>query len=257
MDRGTRIPADKMTDFSHIAEHYDLMTGFKNRLVNDFGAIKHLVDTFGLTKVLDAGCGTGVHTIILSKMGVAATGLDASEAMLERARINALNEGVKPEFELEKFEAMPNKWSDSFDAIFCLANSLVGVETGERLALALKSFKRVLKPGGRAIIQIINFPRFRRENQRIIKISSAENLTFVRFLDFDKLVTRLNVLTIKHNMGQVTHTFDSQKILPVDIDVMTIAAKMQRFSEIGFFGDLSLADSYRPNSPNLVVVLTK
>jgi ubiquinone/menaquinone biosynthesis C-methylase UbiE len=246
-----------VTDFSSIAQHYDLMTGYSKRLINDFGVIKHLVETCKTGTALDAGCGTGIHSIILGKLGVDVIGLDSSSDMIERARVNALREGIELQFVQEYFEAMPLEWSGRFDTVFCLANSLVGVETGERLSLAFRSFQRVLKPGGRLIIQLLNFIHFRRTNTRIIKVTTEQNFTFVRFFDFEKEVTRLNVLTIEHDLGQVKYKLMSEAILPVNTEVIAVAAKMNGFSEVEFYSDLSLGNQYRPNGNNLVAVVTK
>ncbi len=246
-----------MTTFSDIAEYYDRMTGFSNRLINDFGLFKNIVKKFDFKTALDAGCGSGVHSIILSRLGIDIIGLDASEKMLELARANSLKEGQEIEFIKEFYESMPHDWDDKFDGLFCMANSLVGVETGERLSLALKSFNRVLKPGGKAIIQLMNFAKFRRGGQRVIKVSSDRNLTFVRFFDFEEQITRLNLMIIEHEMGEVKHRFISNEILPINEEVMTVASKLGRFSEIEIFSDLSLTDKFTAESGNMVVVLTK
>lgn len=246
-----------MTDFAQIAPYYDLMTNFSNRLVNDFGAIKNILTKYDIKTALDAGCGSGVHSIIMAKNGIDVTGLDSSTEMLELARKNALREGVEFPLENEYYETMPNAWTDHFDGVFCLANSLVGVETGERLALAMKSFQRVLKPGGVAIIQLVNFIKYRRKEQRILKVSTQENITFVRFFDFEEQLVRLNVLIIEHELGKTKHLFISEKILPVNTEVMEVGAKIAGFAKIEFFSDLTLTDPYSVSSDNLVVVLTK
>ncbi|MDD4051146.1 MAG: class I SAM-dependent methyltransferase [candidate division Zixibacteria bacterium] len=246
-----------MTDFSTIAKYYDLMTGFDRRLVREFGVIKHLVDKFKIARALDAGCGTGVHTIILAKIGVDVVGVDSSPEMLEIARTNALKEGIKPPFCREYFESLPAEWDESFDGVFCLANSLVGVQTAERLSLSLQAFHRVLKPGGHVIIQLLNLAGFRRLNRRIIKVSSEQNLTFVRFLDFDELDTRLNILVLEHELGEVRHTFSSQSILPIMPEVLSATARINHYSQIQFFGDLALVEAVTPDSENLVALLTR
>lgn len=246
-----------MTEFASIASFYDLMTGYSDRLVNDFGVLKHLVEKFEITSALDAGCGTGVHTIILAKIGIKVLGFDASEEMLEIARANALREGVEPPFACEYFESIPEEWWGRYDAVFCLANSLVGAETPERLLLAIKSFSRALKPGGRVIIQLLNIDYFRRHDRRIIKVSGAENYTFVRFFDFDEQVTRLNVVAVEHNMGKVEHRFISQRILPITADMIKIAAKSNGFAGVDLYADLVLSRSFSADSENLVAVLTR
>lgn len=245
-----------MTDFTKIASFYDLMTGYSRRLVNDFGKIKHLVQKYDISSVLDAGCGSGVHSIILSKLDLDVIGLDASDEMIKRARINAKNEGANPEFVREFYESMPEDWTDRFDGLFCLGNSLVGVGTMARLSLALKSFKRVIKPGGHAIIQLLNFEYFIHHHQRIIKISNEENITFVRFLDIEEKETRLNVIAIERELGELNHRFISEIILPITTEMLKTAAADSGFSDISFYSDLTLTTDYSLDAPNLVVDLT-
>jgi len=246
-----------MADFSTISATYDIMTGYARRLVNDFGVIKHLVQKYNIQTALDAGCGTGVHSIILSKIGVDVLGFDSSHDMLDLARTNALKEGVKPRFEHEYFETIPEEWWGKYDTVFCLANALVGVRNAQRLSLAMKSFQRSLKPGGRAILQLLNVAWFKRNDQRIIKVSSENNFTFVRFLDFDETETRLNVIIIEHDMGKVRHQFISNQIMALDADTVSRAAKTAGFSDIQFFSDLVTGKPLSPDSRDIVAVLGK
>jgi ubiquinone/menaquinone biosynthesis C-methylase UbiE len=246
-----------MADFSTISSFYDLMTGYSLRLVNDFGKIKHLVNKFNVKNALDAGCGSGVHTIILAKIGVEVLGFDASREMLELARTNALKEGVKPRFEYEYFETIPEEWWGKNDAVFCLANSLGGVINNQRLSLAMRSFQRSLKKGGSAIIQVLNTPWFKERDQRIIKVSSEDNFTFVRFFDFDRDETRLNVVVIEHNMGEVKHQFISSSIMPLSVDIIKTASEEAGFSKAEFYSDLVLTVPFTSNSRDIVAVLTK
>jgi SAM-dependent methyltransferase len=246
-----------MVDFSTISPFYDLMTGYSKRLANDFGTIKNLVEKFNIKAALDAGCGTGVHSIILAKLGVDVLGFDASAEMLEMARINAKHEGVKPAFEQEYFETVPEEWWGKYDAVFCLANSLVGVQIARRLDLAMQSFCRALKPGGKAIIQVLNTKWFLNHDERIIRVSSEENFTFVRFFDFDRDITRLNVIAIEHEMGEVKHRFVSSKIMALDQDRLSQAARYGGFSQVEFFSDMILSKPLTNESRDMVVVLTK
>lgn len=233
------------------------MTGYSRRLINDFGVIKHLVEKFNIKKALDAGCGSGIHTIILSKIGVDVLGFDAAKEMLDLARTNALKEGIQPQFEHEYFETIPEEWWGNYDAIFCMANSIAGVVNEQRLSLAMKSFQRALKPGGRAILQLLNTAWFRNNDQRIIKVSSEDNFTFVRFFDFDKGDTRLNVVVIEHDMGKVTHKFITSPIMAMNAEMLENAAKSAGFSQSEFFSDLVLTRPLDRDSRDIVAVLTK
>ncbi len=50
--------------------------------------------------VLDAGCGTGEHTIHLTQLGYDVRGIDASEHAIEQARANAAERDVAARFEV-------------------------------------------------------------------------------------------------------------------------------------------------------------
>jgi SAM-dependent methyltransferase len=51
-------------------------------------------------KVLDAGCGTGEHTILLSRLGYDVLGIDFSPHAIDQARENAAQQGVDAHFEV-------------------------------------------------------------------------------------------------------------------------------------------------------------
>src|SRR4029078_12934600 len=92
--------------------------------------------------VLDAACGSGRHSAILSAMGWDVIGVDATDAMLERARAKVPD----ATFHQGRMQALPVE-PDSVDLVVCgLALSHV-----EDLAPVYAEFERVLKPGGRVI----------------------------------------------------------------------------------------------------------
>jgi SAM-dependent methyltransferase len=51
-------------------------------------------------KVLDAGCGTGEHTILLTRLGYDVLGIDFSPNAVEQARENAATKGVDARFDV-------------------------------------------------------------------------------------------------------------------------------------------------------------
>src|SRR5262245_22304857 len=52
------------------------------------------------SKVLDVGCGTGEHTILLTRLGYDVLGIDFAPHAVEQARANAAREGVEARFEV-------------------------------------------------------------------------------------------------------------------------------------------------------------
>ena len=52
------------------------------------------------SRVLDVGCGTGEHTILLARLGYQVLGIDYSSHAVEQARANAAEKGVDARFEV-------------------------------------------------------------------------------------------------------------------------------------------------------------
>ena len=95
------------------------------------------------SKVLDAGCATGQIAGVLIRRGYEVWGLDITEAMIRyaQARYGPDRFGVG---DIEQI-AFPD---NSFDAVVCLG-VLGYLDRDER---ALREIWRILKPGGRAVI---------------------------------------------------------------------------------------------------------
>ena len=104
--------------------------------------------------VLDAACGTGDLALAALKAGAArVTGLDFSDAMLERARRKTAG---RPELEWVRGDLLALPFGAvTFDA----ATVGFGVRNVADLELALRELRRVLRPSGRLAILEITQPR--------------------------------------------------------------------------------------------------
>lgn len=92
--------------------------------------------------VLDAGCGTGLHTIMLAERGYDAYGIDFTERAIALARANAEQRGVDVRFEVA--DALTLAGADRFDTVIDSALFHVfGAEDRRRYADALH---RVCRP---------------------------------------------------------------------------------------------------------------
>ena len=101
-------------------------------------------------RVLDACCGTGDLAIACARAGATVTGLDFSERMLARARRKA------PALDWVRGDLLELPFPDgSFDA----ATVGFGMRNVADVPLALREFRRVLRPGGRLGVLEITKPR--------------------------------------------------------------------------------------------------
>ncbi len=147
----TLAPDAVRTMFDRIAPVYDLMNRVMTAGLD--GRWRRLTAEAAVRegdRVLDAACGTGDLAIADLKAGASrVTGLDFSEAMLERARKKAPLDWVRGDMLALPFA----------DATFDAATVGFGVRNVADLELALRELRRVLRPGGRLAILEITQPR--------------------------------------------------------------------------------------------------
>jgi 2-polyprenyl-3-methyl-5-hydroxy-6-metoxy-1,4-benzoquinol methylase len=112
-------------------------------------------------KIIDIGCGTGRHTIELTKRGYKVVGIDLSESQLKRAREKAAEQKLKIDFQQHDARKLPFK--SEFDlAIMLCEGSFPLMETDEMNYQILQNAAKALKPGGKLIFTTLNglFPLF-------------------------------------------------------------------------------------------------
>ncbi|WP_433434139.1 class I SAM-dependent methyltransferase [Nonomuraea sp. CA-141351] len=100
------------------------------------------------SEILEVAPGPGYLSIALARTGdYAVTGLDISETFVEIARSKAAEAGVEVDFRLGNASAMPFD-DESFDFVICCA----AFKNFSDPVGALQEMHRVLRPGGRALI---------------------------------------------------------------------------------------------------------
>jgi len=106
-------------------------------------------------KILDVGCGTGRHSIELSKRGYTMTGIDLSESQLKRAKEKAECNNLRIDF--QKQDARNLSFNQEFDvAIMLCGGGFPLMETDEMNYEILKSVTKSLKDHGKFIFTTMN-----------------------------------------------------------------------------------------------------
>jgi len=112
-------------------------------------------------RILYIGCGTGRHSIELSKRGYTVTGIDLSESMLKRAKNKASDQNLKIVF--QKHDARKLPFFNEFDLVIMLCEGAFPLmETDEMNFKILRNAASALKPKGKLIFTTLNglFPLF-------------------------------------------------------------------------------------------------
>lgn len=122
---------------------------------------KHIVNRFGLSagdRVLDLGCGKGLHAALLSSFGLRVFGVEPSF----QGVVGAIERGSKAIFIRDSASALEHYFDENeFDMIFCRGMSWYHREldgpcpaTGVDVREATGDFFRYIKPGGLFVLQI-------------------------------------------------------------------------------------------------------
>ncbi|MBY0013571.1 class I SAM-dependent methyltransferase [Paenibacillus typhae] len=104
------------------------------------------------SKVLDLCCGMGRHSLALAEAGFAVTGVDLSEVLLREARAQDGAEAVT--WLRSDMRELP--LDGGFDAVVNLFTSFGYFEDDEEQVKVLREVYRMLKPGGKFIIDFLN-----------------------------------------------------------------------------------------------------
>jgi len=115
--------------------------------------IEHEIKFNKNIKILDIACGTGRHSIELSKRGYNITGIDLSDSMLNKAREKANIEKIDMRLSLEKHDARNLPFHSEFDlAIMLCEGGFPLMETDEMNFEILKNARKAIKETGCKLI---------------------------------------------------------------------------------------------------------
>lgn len=146
--------------FENYANQYDKEC-FVHGTVGECDFIEEEVSHDKKKRIIDIGCGTGRHSIELTKRGYQVTGVDLSQSQLARAREKAEDAGLTIDF--QQNDARKLSFENEFDlAIMLCEGGFPLMETDEMNFAILKNATTALKDNGKLIFTTLNglFPLF-------------------------------------------------------------------------------------------------
>jgi len=247
-----------MSFYDEIAETYDLLISWKTRLKREKPFFTSVFRKNQVKRVLDMACGTGMHAIAFHDWGYYVEGSDKSSTMIRRAKQNAGEREIQ--FVRAGFTD-EDKIGGIFDAVTCLGNSLVHVETHQEMLESLRSFYRLLIPGGIVVIHGHNYDRVLRKRERMMPIVCKEcdgnHYVFVRFLDFVDHEVDFNFVSLVFGRrGWEMQHFRTHQ-LPLTSNLVLSLLKAVGFTGITIYGGYPFEPYERSKSEDLIVVAQK
>ena len=105
------------TLFENYGQKYDTES-FTQGTTGECNFIEHEIGFNKSSRILDVGCGTGRHSIELSKRGYSVTGIDLSDSLLAKAREKADRQDLKIDF--LKYDARNLPFRNEYDLVIML-----------------------------------------------------------------------------------------------------------------------------------------
>jgi 2-polyprenyl-6-hydroxyphenyl methylase/3-demethylubiquinone-9 3-methyltransferase len=178
-------------------------------------------------RIVDVGCGGGILTEGLAKLGADVLGIDLSEDLIDIADLHGLESGVNAHYEKISAEALAEQQPGSFDHVTCMEMLEHVPNPGSIIAACAK----MVKPGGMVFFSTLN----RKPKAYLLGIVAAEYLlgmlpkgthnfkTFIKPSELSQSA-RATGLELQGIVGIEYNPLNKRFSLGKDIDVNYIAA---------------------------------
>ncbi|MBP0618183.1 bifunctional 2-polyprenyl-6-hydroxyphenol methylase/3-demethylubiquinol 3-O-methyltransferase UbiG [Jiella mangrovi] len=166
MSEGTTIDADEIERFSRLAQEWWNPAGkfkplhkfnpvrldyIREEMATNFARDTMQPKPFAGLSVLDIGCGGGLISEPLARLGATVVGADASETNIEVAKLHAEGSGLAIDYRATTAEDIA-EGGETFDVVLALEI----VEHVANVDLFLSSCAKMVKPGGLLFVATIN-----------------------------------------------------------------------------------------------------
>lgn len=163
---------------------------FKKALLEQYG------QDLSQVRLLDIGCGGGVLTEELARLGCRVAGIDLSPRSIAVAQAHAEQSGLAIDYRVSNATRLPFEDS-SFETVTC-CDMLEHVPDWQ---LVIAEVARVLKPGGLFLFDTIN----RTLKSKVVMIYGAQEIPFTRFMPADAHVWRMFITPDEISAALLAH----------------------------------------------------
>jgi glycine/sarcosine N-methyltransferase len=176
-----------MSDDRYANFDYSRLIAWDERLKREWPLFEEVLGNAPSKRLLDLGSGTGEHARFLASKGFDVTGVDSSQAMLEKSRASE-DAGVR--FLAGDMRNLPSVVDCQFGAAICVGNVLPHLSGENDLALLAAGLRRVLLPNAPFLLQMINYDRIEAKKERALPLTflpdpddNKATIIFLRTMD--------------------------------------------------------------------------
>ncbi|HEX2947620.1 MAG TPA: methyltransferase domain-containing protein [Clostridia bacterium] len=209
-------------------------------------------------RLLDVACGSGTYTVRLAREGYEMWACDIDHKMTELAESRATEHGYRVNVFISDMLELNRNVSSVFDCVFCIGNSIVHLGSADKIGEAVIQMKNLLGPGGKLILQIINFDRVIEKGvTNLPTITNAEKkLEFKRNYTLDQstgLIHFDTVLTVEEN-DRTTQLENRVDLYPLKALTLQELLEKAGLRDISFYGGFN-GETYVRDESFLLVAL--
>ncbi|OOW74154.1 bifunctional 3-demethylubiquinone 3-O-methyltransferase/2-octaprenyl-6-hydroxy phenol methylase [Xanthomonas axonopodis pv. martyniicola] len=103
-------------------------------------------------RVLDVGCGGGLLSESMARLGAQVTAIDLAPELVKVARLHSLESGVQVDYRVQSVEDLAAEQAGSFDAVTCMEM----LEHVPNPTAIIRACASLLKPGGKLFLSTLN-----------------------------------------------------------------------------------------------------
>lgn len=209
------------------------------------------------SRVLDLGCATGGYALALAEKGHDVTAIDLDEAMIHMLENKLKHKPlpVNPQVgDIQQVAALQG----TYDLIYCIGNTVVHLASLADFNQFLKDVHEKLNPGGRLVIQSVNYDRILKDKVQSLPQINREYpmLSFFRRYHHEPDHIRFEgTLTLEEGADRKMWTAET-RLLPILKEDFKKGFIQAGYSEMGFYGDFN-ESPFNLESPALVTLTVK
>ena len=245
--------------YQDFAERYDLFHGKFGEHKTGYRVFfqKAFIEN-KIHSVLDCACGTGHDLHLFYSLGCEAVGSDVSEPMLAMAGENLKSVGASIPLHKVDYRALHKHFKRRFDAVVCLAGSILHMGDKKEVIRAFLSMRRVLRDNGLLILTQGTTDKQWKKKPRFILSSSKKDFSRLFVIDYRERGARYHVLDIWHDTQK-----PELKVWSVDYDQILLKddyAKLLQlagYRKVRFYGSYKFDPYSKKESDTLICVAYK
>lgn len=237
-----------MVFYDAISKYYDIIFPVSQ------DTVQFLAECIGAPNksVLDVACGTGDYSIELDKLGLDLTAVDIDKEMIKALTEKIISKESPVKCLQADMQELSTKFDKgSFDAVYCIGNSLVHLDSLDKIETFFKDVHSLLTKGGTFIFQIINFDRVISKNIKSLPslVNEAVPLKFERFYNYED-----GKIAFKTILSVEDRTIENEIYLtPLLYDETVSMLSNAGFKEIHAYGDFKKGAYEKENSFMLII----